>query len=646
MVRMLFRALQHSAESVIPAARAEPTRSLKSSAQLLLLHSVRSVILNRMIFLPRHCLDPTAVAKTAGTSNSATTTQPSGSPGRCRRGVLVALLSVIGSSSSVCRAVPDDGPVIIGNRNRTPNSPSEIERRSSDSPLSPDAVSTDEWFRIEFDGKHVGHEEIITRAYLSDSYPPADMTPADNARSGAASTGNSEHNPTRLRRIRRTQLRLKRFGKDLSVSANLETVESPDGVLYEWTLRRNAGDGSSMERSGKWLPESAAYEVSELVQATRRVSTLTSPRPVQSTIITGWFPQSSMKSDRRFNAPVLFPETNSITSVHFGTSSQQSLQLPDGRTLTVRRMEFWPDVEPNLRTSLFVDEQGNVLRSEQLLLGSPLTLVRTDAADAIGRSGQEAIDLDLTGVIAVRRPIANIDSRPNLHLRITLPPGELLTVPQGDYQKIVAVRPGEVIVALTRPPRASAATDPRPIVPVTNAAAKYLAKTRWLDFDNLQVNRTVRQAGSGITAVETCRRMTRHLSVNLRRSVFSTALLPASNVAKRMSGDCTEHAVLLAAMMRSRGIPSRIAVGLIYVEKVGAFAAHMWTEALIDGIWMPFDSAVGADNFGVTHLKLVDSALEDQVESGMLLFLPLVQLIGRTTIESVSESDLHSEQKR
>ena len=42
---------------------------------------------------------------------------------------------------------------------------------------------------------------------------------------------------------------------------------------------------------------------------------------------------------------------------------------------------------------------------------------------------------------------------------------------------------------------------------------------------------------------------------------FSTALASAAEVAEKLAGDCTEHSVLCAAMLRARGVPARSAWG-------------------------------------------------------------------------------------
>lgn len=72
-------------------------------------------------------------------------------------------------------------------------------------------------------------------------------------------------------------------------------------------------------------------------------------------------------------------------------------------------------------------------------------------------------------------------------------------------------------------------------------------------------------------------------------------------------GDCGPHAYLTVAMLRSLGIPSRIVGGIVY-DRVGGnpiFGQHYWTEVLITGEWIPFDSTVGENGYlDATHVRL------------------------------------------
>ena len=115
----------------------------------------------------------------------------------------------------------------------------------------------------------------------------------------------------------------------------------------------------------------------------------------------------------------------------------------------------------------------------------------------------------------------------------------------------------------------------------------------------------------------------------------------AAETARTLSGDCTEHAVLLAAMLRSQKIPSRVVSGLVYVERGGGaggggvFGYHMWTQALIDGErgprWIDLDATLGPGTpTDATHIGLVVSTLSDEGMSNDLV--RLVPLLGTLEI--------------
>jgi hypothetical protein len=75
----------------------------------------------------------------------------------------------------------------------------------------------------------------------------------------------------------------------------------------------------------------------------------------------------------------------------------------------------------------------------------------------------------------------------------------------------------------------------------------------------------------------------------------------------RRAGDCTEAAVLLAALGRAAGIPTRVASGVTYSRQAyhgvsNAFMPHSWTLAYVDGRWRSFDLALA--EFSSTHIAL------------------------------------------
>ena len=98
---------------------------------------------------------------------------------------------------------------------------------------------------------------------------------------------------------------------------------------------------------------------------------------------------------------------------------------------------------------------------------------------------------------------------------------------------------------------------------------------------------------------------------------LGSAFASASETAQNKSGDCTEYAVLLAALLRADGIPSRVAAGLVWAEyfagEKNVFAWHLWTQAFIDGRWIDLDATLppGEESFHVGHVLLAVTPLTD-----------------------------------
>lgn len=88
----------------------------------------------------------------------------------------------------------------------------------------------------------------------------------------------------------------------------------------------------------------------------------------------------------------------------------------------------------------------------------------------------------------------------------------------------------------------------------------------------------------------------------------------ASVVAQRHEGDCTEHAVLSAALLRSLGFPSHVVTGIALVQiehQVMAFG-HAWTEYHDGQAWQLAD----ATNAGETREQIMYLPMHVMVNEG------------------------------
>jgi transglutaminase-like putative cysteine protease len=166
---------------------------------------------------------------------------------------------------------------------------------------------------------------------------------------------------------------------------------------------------------------------------------------------------------------------------------------------------------------------------------------------------------------------------------------------------------------------------------------EYLASNYYLDGGDARVREVARVAAAGAADAWT-------RAVNIERWVKRSMqprsglpLVPASQVARELRGDCRAYALLTAALCRAEGIPARTAVGLLYVERDGAgprLGFHMWTEAWIDGRWVGLDGTLGQGGVSACHLKIADHSWSGTRSLSPLL--PVNRVLGKLSVEIVS----------
>jgi transglutaminase-like putative cysteine protease len=99
-------------------------------------------------------------------------------------------------------------------------------------------------------------------------------------------------------------------------------------------------------------------------------------------------------------------------------------------------------------------------------------------------------------------------------------------------------------------------------------------------------------------AQETAQRTYHYVRQSLSRTGFTPEDRGALRALADKAGDCTEHAYLLAALLRANGIPARVMGGYLMAES-GVLRAedyHNWAEFYANGAWRLADAHQG--NFG------------------------------------------------
>lgn len=133
-------------------------------------------------------------------------------------------------------------------------------------------------------------------------------------------------------------------------------------------------------------------------------------------------------------------------------------------------------------------------------------------------------------------------------------------------------------------------------------------------------------------------RLRRFVSDYIDAKSLDVGFATASDVCRSKKGDCSEHAVLLAALGRIRGLPSRVAVGLAYVPIFGGqqdiFGFHMWTQFWVNGAWVDFDAALNESDCSPTRIAFALSSMRETALAE--LSFKMMDVIGRIDLDVVS----------
>jgi transglutaminase-like putative cysteine protease len=115
-----------------------------------------------------------------------------------------------------------------------------------------------------------------------------------------------------------------------------------------------------------------------------------------------------------------------------------------------------------------------------------------------------------------------------------------------------------------------------------------------LDFDQPVFQAILADIRAQLGTTPRVEELARYVSRFIAKKGMGRAFDIASVVARRREGDCTEHAVLLAAIARAFRFPARVVSGLVLVEPEGnpASFGHAWVEVYRGGRWQPADAAL------------------------------------------------------
>jgi hypothetical protein len=284
----------------------------------------------------------------------------------------------------------------------------------------------------------------------------------------------------------------------------------------------------------------------------------------------------------------------------------------------------------DIATTSFVDDDLNALKTIMPLMGMNLEVIACEKEFAI--SEDDVVDFLDRMFVQCPQALKDISQDSGLVYTLAAKTDTTLKIPADDTQTVKELADGKI--QLTVKPVKAAVKVKFPYNGKDEQLLEALKPSTYLQSDQEVIHDLAKEAvGNEKDAAAAAKKIEAFVNKYITQKDLSIGYATAGEVAAGKQGDCTEHAVLTAAMCRAAGIPARVAVGLVYVDSFAdrehVFGGHAWTQANIGGKWINLDATrVPRENpAGYILLGMGNGDPQD--------FFGMVNTLGCFTIESV-----------
>ena len=439
-----------------------------------------------------------------------------------------------------------------------------------------------------------------------------------------------------------TQMSLRRGPMTIHVTQSMRFTESADGEPIRADSRMNMGR-MDVRKTLRFTEN--GIELTTRQAGRERTRTVAPPeqdwRPPAAAqrYVKQQLDEGAERIELRTMDPTIGPKPFTMTLRVVGEEDVEVM----GKVVPAVVWEAEVSAMPGMQVREYVDARGRQVKTTmQVMPGMEVTMLEADKQLALSEADPPQI---LASMVvqpdgAVQNPRATRQATYEVRLGRDVDPARF-NPPSTGYQRTAFgnERTARIVVDLDRP---VAAGDDMP----TDA---HRAASTAVDHEDPKVAALVDEAlgdeADALDDAEKAKRLRAFVHEYVQEKDLSVGFATASEVARTKQGDCTEHAVLLAALLRAADIPSRTATGLVYVQRFldreGVFGGHMWTQAWLpvaEGggrTWVDLDAALpGPGAFDAAHITLGTSSLSgDSIVNDLVAQAPLTGALSVKVID-------------
>ncbi|MFK7740304.1 MAG: transglutaminase family protein [Planctomycetota bacterium] len=438
----------------------------------------------------------------------------------------------------------------------------------------------------------------------------------------------------RIETVITTEMKIKRLGSTVEVESRSASVErSDDGKLIEVSMSSKMSNQDSESRAT--FGDGMAKIVTKLMGREREREIEVDDGVIGPWRLSRMLVGEDLQPGRKAEAVTFAAELDGIVGMDILVVGEEEVTVLGEKVTLVKtesRMEKMP-----FTTTSWLRRDGTVVRTMVPMAGIKMEqdlATRQQALAAVGKSELSPDVFQATMIVAKRSvPFARTASAATVAVR-SKESGRPVQIVESNGQRVVSRGDdGVVTMRLERrvPPTGHAGRRPLALA-AANAAGVggSLAASTMLQSDEPEIRELAQQAvGDERDAWAAAQKIESWVFEHITNKNFGVGMASALEVCRDREGDCSEHAMLLAAMCRAVGIPARVAMGVVYLG--GIWGGHAWNEVYVDGQWYPLDATMGYGSADPLRLQMVSMSLQEG--SMAEEFMQLMAAFGRLDIE-------------
>lgn len=431
------------------------------------------------------------------------------------------------------------------------------------------------------------------------------------------------------------ELALKRMGLTLKmVNKSTITEDEQGGVLNFESV--NSGSGSNKKVRGYRVGDELVVLSGKLKQSYPFPADALGPHAAEEQLKKMPLQPGAQKTISTF-----VPDTPSQAVTEAYQVVNKTGVTVDGSQKQLWKLDTVVSLLPGMTGTVYLDDAYEVqLMQLPIPAIGTLEMVATTREKAMAKL--EAAEVFANTLVQPNRPLPNYQKLKRARFKLrTNPPNKDLPLYDGGTQRIIErMSDGSVVLETVRPEFKPSDASYNLPSNKTKELAPYLNESTYVEITPDIKKLAENAVGQETNPVKAAEAISRFVRGYIKRKNLGVGFASAAETAASRQGDCTEHAVLCAALGRAIGLPTRVVSGFGYLPtdyagsgdpSRGTFGFHMWAEAYIaPDKWVPMDAALG--EYTVCHLAIDKSPL-DEANPFVELSIPIFELLNSLQID-------------